>query len=409
MIKIKINLKNNSYYIFLQHNIFDNIVMFHEKYYSDCKAIIITDQNVKKYYLKKLTNRFSFKNIKIKTYSVLDGENSKSFKTLEALAEKIIKKGINRNDIIYAFGGGVVGDLTGFLSSIVLRGVKFIQIPTTLLSQVDSSVGGKTAINSKLGKNLIGTFFQPSAVFIDPNTLNTLPRKELLAGYAEVVKYGLINDRDYKELAQNLASASLDADELSVNIIINGLYMNGVSIIDILDYVVDVAGHIIENQLKSNQISHAEVYFSRNIITRSVDSLNKDKPNGSFNGKNALCVNFEDNLPDIGVVMSEVLLRHKGYNVYNTGSHAELGSLKNIIKDRKIELLLFYLCNLQCCNAVIKKNIEKTKIQIFEIVALAKKAKVKVIFGGEGLLLLKGVEDQFSGSFLTYSDLSRIL
>jgi len=221
--------------------------------------------------------------------------------------------------------------------------------------------------------------------------------------------YGLINNRDYKELAQNLASTSLDADELSVNIIINGLYMNGVSIIDILDYVVDVAGHIIENQLKLNQISHAEVYFSRNIITRSVDSLNKDKPNGSFNGKNALCVNFEDNLPDIGVVMSEVLLRHKGYNVYNTGSHAELGSLKNIIKDRKIELLLFYLCNLQCCNAVIKKNIEKTKIQIFEIVALAKKAKVKVIFGGEGLLLLKGVEDQFSGSFLTYSDLSRIL
>ena len=194
MIKIKINLKNNSYYIFLQHNIFDNIVMFHEKYYSDCKAIIITDQNVKKYYLKKLTNRFSFKNIKIKTYSVLDGENSKSFKTLE---EKIIKKGINRNDIIYAFGGGVVGDLTGFLSSIVLRGVKFIQIPTTLLSQVDSSVGGKTAINSKSGKNLIGAFYQPSAVFIDPNTLNTLPRKEFLSGYAEVVKYGLINDKPF--------------------------------------------------------------------------------------------------------------------------------------------------------------------------------------------------------------------
>ena len=221
--------------------------------------------------------------------------------------------------------------------------------------------------------------------------------------------YGLINNRDYKELAQNLASASLDADELSVNIIINGLYMNGVPITDILDYVVDVSGHIIENQLQSNQISHAEVYFSRNIITRSVDSLNKDKPNGSFNGKNALCVNFEDNLPDIGVVMSEVLLRHEGYNVYNTGSHAELGSLKNIIKDRKIELLLFYLCNLQCCNAVIKKNIEKTKIQIFEIVTLANKSKVKVIFGGEGLLLLQGVVDQINGSFLTYSDLSRIL
>ena len=195
MVKIKINLKYNSYYIFLQHNIFDSVVMFHKKYYNDCKAIIVTDKNVKKYYLKKLTDRFAIKKITVDTYSVSDGEKSKSFKSLEVLADKILKKGINRNDIIYAFGGGVVGDLTGFLSSIILRGVKFIQIPTTLLSQVDSSVGGKTAINSKLGKNLIGTFFQPSAVFIDPNTLYTLPRKELLAGYAEVVKYSLINDR----------------------------------------------------------------------------------------------------------------------------------------------------------------------------------------------------------------------
>ena len=195
MVKIKINLKYNSYYIFLQHNIFDDIVTFHKKHYTDCKAIIITDKNVKKYYLKRLIDRFSAKNIITNAYSVLNGEKSKSFISLESLAEKIIKKGINRNDIIYAFGGGVVGDLTGFLSSIILRGVKFIQIPTTLLSQVDSSVGGKTAINSKLGKNLIGTFFQPAAVFIDPNTLSTLPRKELLAGYAEVVKYSLINDR----------------------------------------------------------------------------------------------------------------------------------------------------------------------------------------------------------------------
>ncbi|MEC8100198.1 MAG: 3-dehydroquinate synthase [Pseudomonadota bacterium] len=210
MVKIKINLKYNSYYIFLQHNIFDSIARYHKKYYTDCKAIIITDQNVKRYYLKKLTDSFAVKNIIINTYSVSYGEKSKSFKSLEALAEKILKKGISRNDIIYAFGGGVVGDLAGFLSSIILRGVKFIQIPTTLLSQVDSSVGGKTAINSKLGKNLIGTFFQPSAVFIDPNTLNTLPKKELLAGYAEVIKYSLINDRVFfnwlsKNIRDNLS------------------------------------------------------------------------------------------------------------------------------------------------------------------------------------------------------------
>ncbi|MEC7935694.1 MAG: helix-turn-helix domain-containing protein [Candidatus Neomarinimicrobiota bacterium] len=221
--------------------------------------------------------------------------------------------------------------------------------------------------------------------------------------------YGLINDRDYKELAQNLAASSLKADELSVRTIVNGLYMNGVPIPDLLDYVIDVAGHIVELQLKTNKIDHTDAYLSRNVITRSVDSLNNDQPNGSFNGKNALCVNFEDNLPDIGVVMSEVLLRNNGFNVYNTGSHAELGDLKNIIKNRKINLLLFYLCDLQCCNAIVEKNINKTKNQIIEIVKLAKKINTKVIFGGEGLKLLKGVKNQISNSFLTYNDLSKII
>ena len=210
MIRININLNYHNYSIFLNYNIFDDVAKFHKKNYPECKAIIITDQNVKKLYLEDLIKKFFIKNIKVNSYCVLVGEKSKSFPTLEILAEKIIKKGINRNDIIYALGGGVVGDLAGFLSSIILRGVKFIQIPTTLLSQVDSSVGGKTGINSKLGKNLIGTFFQPYAVFIDPNTLSTLPRKELLAGYAEVVKYALINDRVFfnwlnKNINKNLS------------------------------------------------------------------------------------------------------------------------------------------------------------------------------------------------------------
>ena len=213
MIKIKINLNYQSYDIFLKNNIFEYITKSHEKHYPGCKAIIITDYKVGKIYLRKLVNKFSSRNIEVNSYSVGIGEKSKSFKILENLAEKIIKKGINRNDIIYALGGGVVGDLSGFLSSVILRGVKFAQIPTTLLAQVDSSVGGKTGINTKLGKNLIGTFYQPCAVFIDPDTLNTLPRKELLAGYAEVVKYSLINDKVFfnwlnKNIKANLNLAS---------------------------------------------------------------------------------------------------------------------------------------------------------------------------------------------------------
>ena len=120
MIRIKIDLAKNSYYIFLKNNIFDYVAKFHQKNYPDCRAIIITDNNVKKHYLTNFTYKFYKNNIKFDYYCIFPGEKSKSFNTLESLANKIIRKGINRNDIIYALGGGVVGDLTGFLSSIAL-------------------------------------------------------------------------------------------------------------------------------------------------------------------------------------------------------------------------------------------------------------------------------------------------
>ncbi len=216
MYKINVNLDYDNYKIFIKNNIFQDIADFHTKNYKDCKAVIVTDNIVKKIYLKKLEKNFFKKKIKTIIFSVPSGENSKSFKSLEVLSDKILSCGINRNDIIYALGGGVVGDLAGFLSSIILRGVKFIQVPTTLLSQVDSSVGGKTGINTKTGKNLIGSFYQPSAVFIDPTTLKTLPKEEFIAGYAEVVKYSLIDDKiffnwldkNYKNI-YNLVSESI--------------------------------------------------------------------------------------------------------------------------------------------------------------------------------------------------------
>ena len=189
--------------------------------------------------------------------------------------------------------------------------------------------------------------------------------------------YGLINQQDFKQLAMDLSNASLKADESTVDTIINGLYMNGTPVADLFDFVVDVAGNIVEDQLKNNKIAHTDAYLSRKIITRSVDGLNRDKPNGNFNGKNALCINFEDNLPDIGVVMSEVLMRHNGYNVFNSGSHAELGELSEIIIKRKIDIVLFYLCNLQCCNAVVEDNVAKTVTQIFDSIKVAKSLILK--------------------------------
>lgn len=153
---------------------------------------IITDSNVASLHLPTLEASLKKASLPFYTCVVEAGEQSKRFSTVETLLNEILDQRPERKVAIIALGGGVVGDLTGFVASILLRGVPFIQIPTTLLSQVDSSVGGKTGINTGHGKNLVGTFYQPELVVIDTDVLNTLPQREFLAGYAEVVKYGAI-------------------------------------------------------------------------------------------------------------------------------------------------------------------------------------------------------------------------
>ncbi|MFL2830753.1 MAG: 3-dehydroquinate synthase family protein, partial [Candidatus Puniceispirillales bacterium] len=140
--------------------------------------------------IKKLTTS-------VKLIDIPGGDHTKGIDQLNKIVEKVLENGIDRQSLIIAFGGGVVGDIAGFAASIVLRGINFIQVPTTLLSQVDSSVGGKTGINSKIGKNLIGSFHQPLAVLADINILKTLPEREFRAGFAEVIKYGLIKDLNF--------------------------------------------------------------------------------------------------------------------------------------------------------------------------------------------------------------------
>ena len=161
------------------------------------KCIILTDSSIEKLHLPTLENALNAANINYSSFVIPAGEQSKSFAELERLSNAILETGIDRQTTLIALGGGVVGDLGGFLASILLRGIPFIQIPTTLLAMVDSSVGGKTAINSPVGKNLIGAFYQPQLVLADIALLTTLPARQMQAGYAEIVKYGLINDRDF--------------------------------------------------------------------------------------------------------------------------------------------------------------------------------------------------------------------
>jgi len=221
--------------------------------------------------------------------------------------------------------------------------------------------------------------------------------------------YNLINKDEFSELAKILADSSIESDDLTVNTIVNGLYMKGVPVEIICDDVVEPASLVVENGLQQSYLSHIEAFISRKLITRIVEGLNQNKPNGTFNGKTAMCVNFEDNLPDLGVVMSEVILRHSGYNVFNTGSHAELGNLEEVIKKKNVDLLLFYLCDMQCCMATVKDNLDKTENQIFDITKLANNIGIKVIFGGSGLQFIGKASSNIDSRFNKFSELKKII
>ena len=158
---------------------------------------IVTDENVALHHLKALQAALTASNISFKSIILPAGESTKSYKYLAELCDGLIAAGVERRDCVIALGGGVIGDLTGFAASILRRGVNFVQIPTSLLAMVDSSVGGKTGINSPLGKNLIGAFHQPILVIADLDLLTTLPQRQRAAGYAEIAKYGLLGDASF--------------------------------------------------------------------------------------------------------------------------------------------------------------------------------------------------------------------
>jgi 3-dehydroquinate synthase len=163
------------------------------------RAAIVTDENVGARYLDGLMDSLQTDGIEAVSVTLPAGEKTKSFDSLTNVCDVLLEARIERNDTVIALGGGVIGDLTGFAAGIVRRGVRFVQIPTSLLSQVDSSVGGKTGINARQGKNLVGIFNQPDLVLADTDVLNTLSEREFRAGYAEVAKYGLIDKPDFFE------------------------------------------------------------------------------------------------------------------------------------------------------------------------------------------------------------------
>lgn len=191
-----------------------------DPFLSQPRVYIVTDETLAGLHLSALENTLTAANIKVNTRTLPAGEKTKSLTELDALLGWLIGQGANRDDVLIAFGGGVIGDLTGLAAALMKRGMKFIQIPTTLLAQVDSSVGGKTAINTAHGKNMVGTFYQPVLVLADTDLLATLPEREKRAGFAEIIKYGLIDDAPFFD---TLEASGKDVLSLQPDAIINAV------------------------------------------------------------------------------------------------------------------------------------------------------------------------------------------
>ena len=203
MSEIKVNLKQgNSYKVFIKAGISAEIPAHLKKLNLGSKYAIITDSKVEKLYALAFSRSLKKHGIVCEVFSFPEGESSKNLYTIETLAKKMLEKSFDRKDAIIALGGGVVGDIAGFLASIYMRGIPYIQIPTTLLAMVDSSIGGKTGVDLPEGKNLIGTFNQPKAVFIDSQFLKTLSPKQIRNGLSEVIKCSVIKDKKLFEFIE---------------------------------------------------------------------------------------------------------------------------------------------------------------------------------------------------------------
>jgi len=225
------------------------------------KVVVVTNPTISKLHLDYLTSKLDIKDLSI--YEIPDGEQYKTLNTIENILEHCFEHKLNRSSVLIAFGGGVIGDMTGFTASLYQRGIEFIQIPTTLLSQVDASVGGKTGVNNKYGKNLIGAFHQPSAVYIDSYFLTTLPAREFGAGVAEVIKMAVCFNKDFFQwLEQNDLR-----DEKNIDVAIQKSVETKAWVVSqdekekglraALNYG-HTFGHVIENETKYEKYLHGE-------------------------------------------------------------------------------------------------------------------------------------------------------
>lgn len=267
MITIKVELGVRSYPIFVGEGILEKLGEMFEIYDLGKQAVVLTDANVQTHYGEQLTSSFKDFLNAFEMITLPAGEKSKSLKTVDRVITKMLELGYERDACVLAFGGGVIGDIAGFVASIYKRGVRFIQVPTTLLAQVDASIGGKTGVNHPLGKNMIGTFYQPQIVWSDLALLKTLPKREILCGLAEIIKYGVIKEPELYALVEDNLEKILSVDpellqrivqrccEIKASIVGEDERDRGLRMILNFGHTV---GHALEAALGYKKISHGE-------------------------------------------------------------------------------------------------------------------------------------------------------
>ena len=288
MKKILFKIDGRKIPIIVGHNVCGKVSI--SKYIDYKDIVIITNTKIAKLHLKKLEK--SLKSFNVKTLIFPDGEKYKNISSLNKVHDFLIKSKFNRNLTVIALGGGVIGDLAGFASDTFLRGVNLIHIPTTLLAQVDSSIGGKTGVNHKYGKNLIGSFKHPVAIFIDISYLKTLPQKEYISGLSEVVKYGAIGDRAFLRWLNTNSKLILERDPDSLVKLILMSVKAKVSVVQKDEKESNIRahlnfghtlGHAIESSLNYKGISHGEAVSIGMLFASAISVEKSDLKIDEFN------------------------------------------------------------------------------------------------------------------------------
>ena len=275
---LKVELAGRSYPIHIGRNLISdaNLILPHLK---RKHVAVVTNTTVAPLYLSKLTRSLEAAGVSVLPIILPDGEVFKNTQTLNTIYDALLQNRCERSTTLIALGGGVIGDLTGYAAATYLRGVPFIQIPTTLLSQVDSSVGGKTGINHPLGKNMIGAFYQPQVVLADIETLKTLPPREFSAGMAEVIKYGLMRDAEFFDWLENNVDALMWHDEKALSYAIYRSCQNKADLVALDEHeqgdrallnLGHTFGHAIENAMGYGVWLHGEAVAAGTVLAANL-------------------------------------------------------------------------------------------------------------------------------------------